>query len=346
MSFGWSAGDIVAAANLVNRIIKSLGNVGGAQEHFQELETELLSLSKALHEIRVLTSEPGQIPEIVALKFAACLCEDTLKRFHEKIKPFDATLSIEAESGMRKGKTVPKMVRWELLVKKDIPELRSYLVAHVGSLTLRLNTALLKVASRSLINATQNSATLQDHLHIETHSICEKINLISQGDTIPRLDSLLTIATQVWKSQCEMIEKFSTVLRKLPDPDIRHTWAQAPVRFEDALGRVIPIPSEYDWDKVEAVIHAQFKRGPGNQKVRSREYELYDGTFADIAIIKEQNFCPIPGMSIVMAFILGQYAGSEYCPRLGCKSKSFKRQGISTETTVWQVVGVLFLLLC
>ena len=45
-----------------------------------------------------------------------------------------------------------------------------------------------------------------------------------------------------------MIEKFSAVLHKLPDPDIRYTWAQAPVRFEDALGRVIPIPSEYDWD--------------------------------------------------------------------------------------------------
>jgi hypothetical protein len=143
MSFGWSAGDIVAAANLVNRIIRSVGNVGGAQEHFQELETELLSLSRALHEIYVLTSEPEQIPEIVALKFVACLCEDTLKRFYEKIKPFDATLSIGAESGIRKGKALPKMVRWELLVKKDIPELRSYLVAHVGSLTLRMNTALL-----------------------------------------------------------------------------------------------------------------------------------------------------------------------------------------------------------
>lgn len=143
MSFGWSAGDIVAAANLVSRIIKSVGNIGGAREHFQELEAELLSLSRALHEISVLTSEPGQIPEIVALKFVACLCEETLKRFYEKIKPFDSTLSIGAENAMRKGKAVPKMVRWELLVKKDIPELRSYLVAHVGSLTLRLNTALL-----------------------------------------------------------------------------------------------------------------------------------------------------------------------------------------------------------
>jgi hypothetical protein len=30
-------------------------------------------------------------------------------------------------------------------VKKEIPEFRSYLVAHVGSLNLRLNTALLWV---------------------------------------------------------------------------------------------------------------------------------------------------------------------------------------------------------
>lgn len=32
-----------------------------------------------------------------------------------------------------------------------------------------------------------------------------------------------------------------------PSPDIEHTWAQAPVKFEDTLGRIIPIPSEFDW---------------------------------------------------------------------------------------------------
>lgn len=30
--------------------------------------------------------------------------------------------------------------------------------------------------------------------------------------------------------------------------DTRHTWAQAPVKFEDALGRIFPVPSEYDWE--------------------------------------------------------------------------------------------------
>lgn len=30
-------------------------------------------------------------------------------------------------------------------------------------------------------------------------------------------------------------------------PDSRFTWAQEPVKFEDALGRVIPVPSEYNY---------------------------------------------------------------------------------------------------
>lgn len=141
MSFGWSAGDIVATINLVNRIITSVSSVGGAREHFQELESELAGLLQTLTEISELTSQPEQIPEIVALQFAACLCEDTLKRFYEKIKPFIVTLGVASQTS--KLKAAPRMVRWELLAKKDIPELRSYLVAHVGYLNLRLSTAAL-----------------------------------------------------------------------------------------------------------------------------------------------------------------------------------------------------------
>jgi hypothetical protein len=44
------------------------------------------------------------------------------------------------------------------------------------------------------------------------------------------------------------MDMFAKALEHLPSPDLRHTWAQAPVKFEDALGRIIPVPSEYDWD--------------------------------------------------------------------------------------------------
>ncbi|TVY91471.1 hypothetical protein LAWI1_G003254 [Lachnellula willkommii] len=267
MSFGWSAGDIVAAISLVNKITKSVSSAGGARDHFQELETELKGLSRALCEISDLANAPNQIPEIVALKFAACLCEDTLKRFYEKILPFDESLGSGSKTSRLKA--TPRMVRWELLIKKEVPEFRTYLVAHVG------------------------------------------------------------------KAQSELMTNFSKTLENIPPPDLRHTWAQAPMEFEDALGRIIPIPSEYDWDKVEAVIQAQFKHGPGHTKVRSGEYELYYGSFGDLNPIKTTSFCPIPGMKVTMSFIIGQYSGSERCPRLGCTSRSFQKHGAGARVKIW-----------
>lgn len=147
MTFGWSAGDIVAAISLVNRITKSVSSAGGARNHFQELETELRGLSRAFCEISDLANAPNQMPEIVALRFAACVCEDALKRFYEKILPFDESLG--RGSSISKLKATPRMARWELLITKEVPEFRTYLVAHVGSLDLRLNIVLL-YATKSL----------------------------------------------------------------------------------------------------------------------------------------------------------------------------------------------------
>jgi hypothetical protein len=140
-SFGWSAGDIVATLLLVNRVITCISGAHNARDHFQELLSELRGLSRALDEISKLTQVPGQTPEIQALKFAACSCRETLQRFYEKIRPFEDSLGVASRQS--KVKAVPRMVRWELLIKKDVPELRTYLVAHVGSLNLRLSTALL-----------------------------------------------------------------------------------------------------------------------------------------------------------------------------------------------------------
>jgi len=45
-----------------------------------------------------------------------------------------------------------------------------------------------------------------------------------------------------------MIDIFAKAMESLPPPDLYHTWYQPPMRLEDALGRIITIPSEYDWD--------------------------------------------------------------------------------------------------
>jgi hypothetical protein len=178
----------------------------------------------------------------------------------------------------------------------------------------------------------------------ECHRICIKL-AIAMIVTLPRL------------TQNAMVQLFEKAVDALPSPNLRYTWAQAPLKFEDALGRVIPVPSEYNWDvslptsyflprqitfyrlmlfpcvkKLEAIIQAQFKTGPGQAKVRSGEYELFTG-MTSLIPLKSQNFHPMPGMVITMTFIVGQYIGSERCPRVGCRSLSFT-QAFTTQTEV------------
>jgi hypothetical protein len=38
-----------------------------------------------------------------------------------------------------------------------------------------------------------------------------------------------------------------SVRTRLSEPDTCHTWLQEPMRFEDAYGRLFPIPAEFDY---------------------------------------------------------------------------------------------------
>lgn len=86
--------------------------------------------------------------------------------------------------------------------------------------------------------------------------------------------------------------------------------------------------------KFEAIIQAQFKNGPGKAKVRSGEYELFMG-MTSITPLKSKDFRPLPGMRITMTFIVGQYIGSERCPRLGCSSRSFRADSHVEKGRIW-----------
>ncbi len=73
--------------------------------------------------------------------------------------------------------------------------------------------------------------------------------------------------------------------------------------------------------KLEAIIQAQFNRGPGHTKVRSREYELFYGVKGPSGPpLDASKFLPVPGMVITTTFSVGQYADSQCCPRYGCDS--------------------------
>jgi len=71
--------------------------------------------------------------------------------------------------------------------------------------------------------------------------------LICFREVIPQLKALAELATKVWQTNTQVISTIVKMQTAGPSPELRYTWAQEPVRFEDALGRTFPIPSEYSW---------------------------------------------------------------------------------------------------
>ena len=66
-------------------------------------------------------------------------------------------------------------------------------------------------------------------------------------DVVSRLKTLVDLASKVWQSNMQIMSFIINIQSSSPSPELRYTWVQEPVRFEDAMGRVIPIPSEYNW---------------------------------------------------------------------------------------------------
>lgn len=60
---------------------------------------------------------------------------------------------------------------------------------------------------------------------------------------------LLHMARKVWTSNLRLMSIITWQQNSLQSPGLNHGWLQLqlPVWFEDACGRKLPIPSEYNW---------------------------------------------------------------------------------------------------
>ena len=60
---------------------------------------------------------------------------------------------------------------------------------------------------------------------------------------------LLHTARKVWTSNLKLMSLIIWQQNTLQSPGLNHGWLQLqlPVWFEDACGRRLPIPSEYNW---------------------------------------------------------------------------------------------------
>lgn len=64
------------------------------------------------------------------------------------------------------------------------------------------------------------------------------------------------------------------------------------------------MPSEYDFDLLEAVIRQRFKTGPGSVEVRAGDYEYFKTN--NSTDVLSRNTRLLPGSSITMAVIVNR----------------------------------------
>lgn len=148
MSFGFSAGDFIAVGKLIADVISSL-QAGGSRSDYQELVRELDSLQRALEAIENLQCTPGKPKSFETLKSAALSCRHPLEEFKTKIEKYRHNLGLEParlDSVAKKrrlkwldtAKDVGHKIKWQLRMKKEAQNLRTYLMLHQGNLNMQL----------------------------------------------------------------------------------------------------------------------------------------------------------------------------------------------------------------
>lgn len=345
MSFDFSIGDFLAGVTLIKDIISALR--GTAKLEYRELELELHGLQRALDELEHLQPGPGQEVAVNSVKAAALMCRYPLEEFQAELKRYQLLLKHKHHKKRDVVDGCVRKVQWNLSMPDEVQKLRAYIAAHVGSLNMRLLTVGLTTMTVAQTEASERDGLIRNELTSQMIIISENTAKVGTLYTlvarqiVPSLQSLVGLAEKVWSTNLQILAFFSSLQNNQTQIDIRHTWFQEPLRLDDAFGRTIPIPVEYGWSKLEAIIHNQFCRGPGNKKVFAGEYEIFK-TDDSSQLITQRNFSLLrPGTAITMAMVIGRYEGGlkDQCPKPDCKSKMFTKSNAGglmyVECSVW-----------
>ena len=138
VGFGFSAGDFIAALNLVNTVVASLRDAGGSSAEYQSLISQLYALETALLRVKRLELDDSQSAEVVALRQAASQCQNTIDTFWTTIKKYQPSLRSNG-SGSR-VKDGWRKVKWAVCKSDDVAKFKADLMGHTESIELLLMT--------------------------------------------------------------------------------------------------------------------------------------------------------------------------------------------------------------
>lgn len=138
VGFGFSAGDFIAAVQLVGTVIDALRDSGDSSAEYRSLIGQLYTLETALLRVKRVELDDSQHAEVIALRQAAAQCQRTIDAFWEKINKYQPSLR-SGGSGSR-VKDGWRKVKWAVCKKEDVLRFKADLMAHTESIELLLTT--------------------------------------------------------------------------------------------------------------------------------------------------------------------------------------------------------------
>ena len=137
MSFGWSVGDVVAAFQLLNKVVLALRDSGGALFEYQDASSFLQTLSNTLQHLNALQSMSID-PDLADIFRDQCdQVRLPLDGFLHDIKPrFEPSLGV----GSTRGKIIagPKKIQWALSTSKKVKRLQERITIPMAAIGVLL----------------------------------------------------------------------------------------------------------------------------------------------------------------------------------------------------------------
>jgi hypothetical protein len=145
MSFGWSAGDVVAGITFLVQVYQALDDSSGGKATYAALIRELGNLKNALIEIRSPEDKKSNEPDAPksSLEQAVESCQKCINCFIERNRKFTG---IDEDVGSSKWsieafKKNARAVEWKLAKRKEVDEFRKEVLSHTATiLSLQIST--------------------------------------------------------------------------------------------------------------------------------------------------------------------------------------------------------------
>jgi hypothetical protein len=141
MSFGWSAGDIIAALELLHKVAVALKDMGGASSDYQDASLFLNVLTVTLQHLKALQAAPLDPNLAKNLDLLCDQVQEPLSSFCDKIRSsFERDLG--AGSTRLKVLTTGRKLQWALSTSKQVKALREKIGGPIAAIGIVLSQQL------------------------------------------------------------------------------------------------------------------------------------------------------------------------------------------------------------